>query len=120
MGNDCSQVSIEQCGKTSGCKKEVVRCDYVPKGKSFEDVCPHGGKYFVCRENNEIKFSESSKNQDRKNGNFEKYKKEQIIMLEARFKARLIDRDEYKKNLIKINQAKSYDELLKLNTGTPK
>ncbi len=44
----CSFLTQTECEKDPKCKVSFWMCDYVPEGKTFEEVCPNGGKGWKC------------------------------------------------------------------------
>jgi|GEM_PF-3687976 len=49
-GNPCEGLSLIDCEEDPGCYPSWWVCDWVPEGKTFDDVCPDGGKGFECRQ----------------------------------------------------------------------
>lgn len=44
--DQCWNLSGSECEQSATCKPSYWMCDYIPPGKTFQEVCPHGGKGF--------------------------------------------------------------------------
>lgn len=47
-GTGCEGLTVDECKANPRCQLSTWMCDYVPPGKTFQEVCPRGGKGVEC------------------------------------------------------------------------
>ncbi len=118
--SSCEYSKKSECEIDKACRVAYWQCDYIPKNKSFKEICPNGGKGWKCIQNPAEPKDQNSKVDTHSKNRFKKYQKEQLILLELRLKASLVSLSAYHRLKDKIKNASNYDELIKINTNNLK